>query len=74
MFQFQAEIKAIFVDKFERLMNVVSVASELEHLKLIIHFNELTQDQLNALREHNLGSVELISFNELLVSSAFYLF
>ena len=62
-----AEIKAIFVDGFQRLMNIVEVVTDLEFLKLIVHFDELSEVQLNTLKKYNLGKVELISFNNLMV-------
>lgn len=64
---FLAEIKAIFVDSFKRLMNIIEVVTDLEFLKLIVHFDELSEVQLSTLKKYNLGKVELISFNNLMV-------
>lgn len=62
-----AEIKAIFIDTFQRLVNIIEIENELPYLQLIVYFDELNSNQLNKLNGFN-SKLKLISFKTFVVS------
>ena len=67
-FSNKAEIKCIFVDNFERVLNILDVIKECPHLKLLVYFDSLTQGQLHVLEGYKSNDFELVGFNDLMVS------
>lgn len=63
-----AEIQVIFVDTFERLKNITKNIEDCPHLRLIVHFNRLNSVQSNEIKNENTKNVEIIHFNDLLIS------
>ncbi len=65
-----AEIKAVFLDSFKRLNNILEVLEQdLPDLKLIIHFDKFSPEEEAKLAEFK-NQIEIYSFEEFLV---FYL-
>lgn len=71
----KAEIQAIFVDTFARMLNVLKSQSELPHLKFLIYFNELTPNEryeIERIVDPNSSSIQVISLNELAVINDYF--
>ena len=68
LFLNKAEIKCIFVDNFERALNILDVIKECHHLKLLVYFDNFTQGQLHTLESYKSDDFELVGFNDLMVS------
>lgn len=66
-FLIKAEIKAIFVDTYTRLMNILEVIDDVKYLKLIIHFNQFSDIEKQNIKYYQ-KKIEIINFNELLVN------
>ncbi len=62
-----AEIKAIFLDTFQRLLNIIEIENDLPHLQLIVYFDDLNSNQLNKLNSLN-SKLKLVSFKKFVVS------
>lgn len=62
----QAEIEVIFVDSFKRMENIFKIIHKLPHLRIIVHFDEFTIDEINSLLELP-SRIETISFSNLMV-------
>jgi hypothetical protein len=62
-----AEIKAIFLDTFQRLMNILEIENELPHLQLIVYFDDLNLNQLNKIDGFN-PRLKIFSFKKFVVS------
>ena len=60
----QAEIPAVMVDSYKRLVNISEQINELPFLKLIVHFDDLTKEQIGSLNLPE--SIDLISFQSLI--------
>ena len=60
-----AELKAVFVDTYARLMNILEVIDELPHLNLLVHFNSLSAEESEKVNSYR-GKVDIVSFEELL--------
>ena len=64
----KAEIKALFVDSFTRLMNVCNEINNLNHLELIVYFEEMSSAQLSQINSFQ-SQIKILSFKELMVKS-----
>jgi hypothetical protein len=64
--KFQAEIRAIFVDNHKRLMNILEVIDDLKYLKLIVHFNNFNDEELNVFKKLE-QKIEIYSLDDLMV-------
>lgn len=64
--KFLAEIKAVFVDTFKRVKNILEEIDTLSHLKLIVHFNKMSENESREIDEYK-KKVEIIDFETLLV-------
>ena len=62
----KADIRAIFIDKFSRLMNVLSSISSLPSLKLIVYFDSLNPLEYDKISQFK-SQIEIISLAELMV-------
>ena len=47
-------------------MNILNAIDDLQYLKLIVYFEELTAEQLELINEYR-NKIEILSFNELIV-------
>jgi hypothetical protein len=66
-----AEIRALFVDNFERLMTVMEIVDETPSLGLIVHFDPLSSEQHAAVHKLNTNNnTTIVSFQELMVNNA----
>lgn len=63
-----ADIQALFVDNFKRLSCILDVIDELNSLKLIVHFDNFTEDEKEKIKYFS-NKIEIISFKELLVTN-----
>ncbi|RNA24081.1 long-chain-fatty-acid-- ligase 5 [Brachionus plicatilis] len=60
-----AELRAIFVDTFSRIMNLLEVIDHVSHLKLIIHFNQFSESE-NKIIEKYRHKIAIVHFETLL--------
>jgi len=60
----KAEIRAVFVDNFERLANILHGRHELPYLRLIVYFERIPEQQINSLSCPK--TIEIISFEDLI--------
>lgn len=62
-----AEIQVVFVDTYERMLNIMSNLNECPSVKMIIHFNQLSSNELGKLKAlDQTESVEIISYKDLM--------
>ncbi len=61
-----AEIKALFLDTFKRLKNIIEISNDLPDLKLIVYFDNLNEIELKDLECIN-SKIKIVSFKKLLV-------
>lgn len=54
-------------------MNLLDVIDEIKHLKLIIHFNQLSDIESQHIDEYR-HKIELVHFDRLLVNSSLFIF
>jgi long-subunit acyl-CoA synthetase (AMP-forming) len=62
-----AELRAVFVDSFTRVMNVLESIDELQFLQLVVHFSDFSTEEMEKLNQFR-DRVKIVSFKELLVS------
>lgn len=62
-----AEIKALFLDTFKRLKNILEILNDIPHLKLIVYFDTLSNNELKEVESLN-SKVKIVSFLKLLVN------
>ena len=63
-----AGIQVVFVDTYERMLNIMSNLNECPSVKMIIHFNQLSSNELGKLKAlDQTESVEIISYKDLMV-------
>jgi hypothetical protein len=61
-----AEIKALFLDTYKRLKNIIEIENDLPHLKLIVYFDNLNDNELKDLECLN-PKIKIVHFKKLLV-------
>ena len=57
----------MFLDNFQRTLNIIEQEKDLPYLSLIIYFDNFNQEQLNKIKNYN-SEFKIISFKELLVT------
>ena len=67
-----ADLRALFIDNFYRLCNVLENLDEYDNLKLIVYFdplNDLRRQRMNAILEtkRNRDNCEILSLDQLIV-------
>ena len=66
-----AEIRALFVDSYERLTNIMEIVDETPSLAFIVYFDPLTPEQHAALNKLNTNNnTTIVSFQELMVGES----
>jgi hypothetical protein len=57
----------VFVDNLNRLKNIFNSINSLPFLKILVHFDELSEEEIKLLNVPS--TIELISFSSLLVKT-----
>lgn len=58
----------VFLDTYKRLETILEALAEgLPYLKFIVHFDKFSPNETEKVKQRS-GSIEIISFDELLVS------
>jgi long-chain acyl-CoA synthetase len=72
-----ANIKAVFVDTFERIVNILDVVDKTPELELIIHYNHFTESQMKQINNYydknNNTNYKIIHYDDLLKDGANHL-
>ena len=66
IFIYLADIKAVFLDKFQRLLNILEIEHDLPHLNMVVYFDEFSQLELEKLKSLK-SNLKIISYKQLLV-------